>query len=75
MLRLKAHAQDKLKRANAEIARMRTLNEQQYTTLTAKELRAEFRVKAIEQQLQRAREEQRSLRGIIEELTSAVEDQ
>jgi len=41
---LKARAQDKLRRANAEIVRMRTVNELQWATLRARNVRLEARV-------------------------------
>ena len=71
--KLKAHAQEKLKRANAEIVRVRKLNEQQYTALTAKVLRQEFRANSLAQQLELSKKEVQTARLVVEELAQALE--
>jgi hypothetical protein len=69
---LKLHALEKLRKANAEIVRLREMNDLQFTLLTARQLRTEFERNALSQQLQRAHIEQSELRGTVLELTDAL---
>eukprot|EP01128_Nolandella_sp_AFSM9_P006953 TRINITY_DN3688_c0_g1_i2.p1 TRINITY_DN3688_c0_g1~~TRINITY_DN3688_c0_g1_i2.p1 ORF type:complete len:196 (+),score=72.62 TRINITY_DN3688_c0_g1_i2:155-742(+) len=50
--KLKSLAQEKLRRANGEIVRIRSINEAQYTTLKARTLSLEFQNRSLQQQLE-----------------------
>lgn len=63
--RLKAHAQDKLRRANSEIVRLRMVNECQHAALYAKALQSGFRTRTAQAEASAAKAEAQSLRDAL----------
>lgn len=63
--RLKAHAQDKLRRANAEIVRLRLVNECQHAALYAKSLQSSFRTRTAQAEASAAKAEAQALRDAL----------